>query len=1136
MEAGKRLWTRKLLAGLFLVSMLLSVLGCYSTPTPTATPAPTAPPPIHLKPTPPLMHTPSVIPTAKLTPVPNPTPAPTSLPTVPVAVPTAPTLTPTVTPIDTLEPPEKGETLPSQLRELLPWFDAPPDQDHADLAMYIAKLRWTDDGIDPLEAEAISMLADIAVKEMDLAHYLSQVSWMFDAVTEDEVAWLAWFTETEVEWQKLAPLIARGDRGAQVVHRAMQLPWIIDGVHDNDLETIDMLMRVIEADLRLAEVVLEAPWMARGAGYRYARTLEYLAALSGNYGDLAFHIASSPWFGEAQHLTGMQYDTVRDLASVAHRDERLGEELARRFVGEFRLRDQYLLASLVFLMSEGSDFFQRLSQQSWVVDGIEDEEAAFIIATPDVAKNSPRDFYEMLTTRHVTSKSVELPLTGNVVLWAVQKVPFEPDDPIMEDIAETVRYLEELTGAPLPTRDVVTLVIVTEPDSDFEQFESNLVLPWPSGAYSGRYVRIPRATVSGRVSMHVLRHELAHYYFNFVPAWLMEGGPEFAVDYVRFRSGELTLEHWRSTLPPTAEHLCPKDARNLHDLGYPGVFYVADPNRSCFYTMGNHFLSSLFHALGEETTKRAMNEIFLLVRSFDERPPDTRPITGKDVYLAYHKHVRPEQIPELNEIFGQLHGGPLAGITHVAEDDVGNTAAEAKDVAVGTTARGELEHAMDVDYFRFSAESGQEYRSIFNHNLIAESYLRGDLFVKLHFPDGRPPETLRDDSGSVSGLDDSWVAPLTGDYYYSLMSTSGVTGAYEFSIHPVDELADDHTDGAEGATDAGIGVAIEGRIDSVRDVDYFRVQAVAGRGYTAKVESHSVGHTRVVAYEDDGTDVKEWDGWMAQWGAEVSWRADRSGDYLLAVDSHAQNTGAYTLTLQEFAPGGDDHMDTSGDATRVTLGAPAAGSMDDAFDRDYFRFSAQAGSIYLVKVDHVSLGIPITLYAPDGTTPLLMPGGDGAGHVRGAFFPWAAPETGDYFLEFRSINGITGRYVLTVLLGVPGQDDHGNIPDAATELTLGKGVMGSLDHDADFDYFQFQAEEGRHYEVAARFTGDSDKRALLYTSNGFAPADYYLDFGRRESGSYVVWVAADSGTVHVVMYSPRGDTGPYTVEVTLVDG
>ena len=94
--------------------------------------------------------------------------------------------------------------------------------------------------------------------------------------------------------------------------------------------------------------------------------------------------------------------------------------------------------------------------------------------------------------------------------------------------------------------------------------------------------------------------------------------------------------------------------------------------------------------------------------------------------------------------------------------------------------------------------------------------------------------------------------------------------------------------------------------------------------------------------------------------------------------------------------------------------------------------------------------------------------------------------------------------------------------------------MGSLDADADFDYFRFQAEEGRHYEVAARFTGDSDKRALLYTSNGFAPADYYLDFGRRESWSYVVWVATDSGTVHVVMYSPRGDPGPYAVEVTLV--
>ena len=264
--------------------------------------------------------------------------------------------------------------------------------------------------------------------------------------------------------------------------------------------------------------------------------------------------------------------------------------------------------------------------------------------------------------------------------------------------------------------------------------------------------------------------------------------------------------------------------------------------------------------------------------------------------------------------------------------------------------------------------------------------------------------------------------------------------------------------------------------------------------------------------------------------------ADRSGDYLLAVDSYAHDTGAYTLTLQEFAPGGDDHGDTSGDATPVTLGAPAAGSIDDAFDRDHFQFSAQAGSVYLVKVEHVSLGIPITLYAPDGTTPLLMPAGDGAGHVRGKFFPWVAPETGDYFLEFRSINGISGRYILTVLVGVPGQDDHGNIPDAATEFHLGKEVVGSLNDANDFDYFRFQAEEGQRYEVAARFTGDTDKRALLYTGDGFMPADYYLDSGRRESGSYVVWEAPDAGTVYVVMYSPSGDTGPYTIEVTLVDG
>ena len=973
---------------------------------------------------------------------------------------------------------------------------------------------------------------------MALAHYLSQVSWTYDAVTEQEVAWLTWFRETEVEWEKIGYLIALGDRDAEVVHRAMQLPWIVDGVHESELDTINMLGRVISTDVRLAEVVLNAQWMARGAGYAYAGTLEYLTHLAGSYGDLAAQMASSPWFGETQHLTGRQYETVRNLASVADQDERMGGELARRFVGQFRQRDQYLLASLVFLMGQGSDFFQRLSRQAWVVDGIDDTEAAFIITTPDVAKNSPQDFYEMLTTRHVASKSIELPLTGTVRVWAVQELPFEPEDPIVEAILETLGYLEDLTGAPLPTREVVVLVVVTEPESDFERFESNLVQPWPVGVYAGRYIRIPRASATAQVSMHALRHELAHYYFNFIPAWLLEGGAEFAVDYVRLRRGELTLDQWRSNLSPTVEHLCAKDVRNLYELGYPGVFYVADPNRFCFYTMGNHFLSSLFHALGEETMKRAMGEIFLLRRSFDERPSDTRPITGKDVYIAFRRHVGPEQAPELNDLFGRLHGGPLTDIgTAAAGDDVGDTAADATTVATGTTARGELEHALDVDYFRFSADMGQEYRSIFNHNLITESYLRGDLLVKLHFPDGRSSEILRDHSGSASGLDDSWVAPLTGDYYYSLESTSGVTGAYDFSIYSAEELADDHTDEAEGATKLAIDVPIPGRIDSNQDVDFFRVQAVAGRGYTAKVENHSVGHARIVAYEDDGvTEVKAWDGWRAEWAAEVSWRAERGGDYLLAVDSYSQDTGAYTLTLQEFAPGRDDHGDAAGDATSITLGEAAAGSMDDRFDRDFFRFEAQAERVYLVKIDHEPLGIPVTLYGPDGATPLLMPRGDGAGHVRGESFPWVAPETGDYFLELRSINGITGRYVLTVLLGVSGQDDHGNVPDAATDLPLGQRMVGSLDDVNDFDYFRFQGEDGQRYEVAARFTGDSDKRVLLYTSDGFTPVEYYIDFGRRGSGSYVVWEAPDAGTVYVVIYSPRGDTGPYTVEVALVDG
>ena len=1003
------------------------------------------------------------------------------------------------------------------------------------MADEIRHLRWVSDGIDHREEEALTLITGIASKQPDLGVYLPALSWMTDGVTDDELAWLAWFNETEVEWRKIASLIGTGNVSARLVHRVMQLPWMMDGIHDNELETIAKLESLIRFDTLLAERVLGTPWITRGGGPGYAQVLNELGILYRRYGDLATKIAGMQWLADTQYLTWRNIRPLEQVNHIASYDEWIAGELVHLLVGEFSQRDRDLLASVRSLAQEGPEHFQQMVREPWVIDGLDDEEMAFLITTPDIAKHSPSDLYEMLKVHHVASTTVDLPLSGRVNFWAVQKTPFARNDDILVQASRALEALEELTGVPFPTGDIVGLVVSTDQDSEFETFESNLVQPWPRGMHAGNYFRVGR-DVNGQIRLDSLLHELAHYYFDFVPAWLLEGGAEFAKDYIRYRNGTQSNNEWKSSVQSEDMATCRNGAQNLHELGYPGIFYQADTYKNCFYTMGNHFLSSLFHAFGNDITKRALNDVFLLTRSFESRPAETRPVTGKDVYLAFRKYLHPQQVEELNELFIRLHGGPLAEIDAAVGDDYGNTPSAAMPLALGPVVHGNLEHPLDTDYFRFDAERGQKFKAIFQHDLTTDYYIGGDLYVRLHYSGGKPSERLKSGNRASAGVDVRWEAPATGTYYYSVESTTGLTGSYDVRLVPEGEERDDHGDGPAEATVVTMEATLEGRIDDDQDMDFFRVHVVADRGYVAKVKSVSLGYSQVQAFEADGTSkVPDTQAFQSIVGAESSWRAARDGVYFLVVDTPSTNIGAYTLTVNEFAPGGDDHGDSPASATPISPGTSTFGTLEDPFDHDYFRFQAQAGQTYHVKLNHPSVPPqPVTIYAADGVTELEKQGYTG-GHMKGTYFPWIAPESEEYFLEFHSPGRQTGDYILTILRGVSGQDDHGDIPSVASDLSVGREVGGALDHNSDFDYFRFLAEAGRKYEITAKFHGKSDRRIFIYGADGVTFEARYSKFGQRQSGKYVLWEAPQSGTFYAVMFSPGGETGPYTIEVTPVD-
>ncbi len=132
------------------------------------------------------------------------------------------------------------------------------------------------------------------------------------------------------------------------------------------------------------------------------------------------------------------------------------------------------------------------------------------------------------------------------------------------------------------------------------------------------------------------------------------------------------------------------------------------------------------------------------------------------------------------------------------------------------------------------------------------------------------------------------------------------------------------------------------------------------------------------------------------------------------------DTATVNVLVQVDANPQDDHTDSQVGATRVsTDGTPAAGNIEVPGDVDYFRFSAEAGTSYILETSG-STNTYLHLYGPDGVTELGRNDDGGAG--LNARIAWACPSSGTYYVKVRhGLASRTGRYALTVSVADGGQ-------------------------------------------------------------------------------------------------------------------
>ena len=610
---------------------------------------------------------------------------------------------PTATPTPTAR-----EIAEGQLSELLSWFDDPPDDTYSaaaeeivsiwlvdvELAKAVVGLDWAENRVGIAEVSFLGWLSSFAGTDLELSFRVLGYRWLADDVTRDEmaalralgrvassdlglarhIASLAWFNDglTDSERRLLREIEPKTRNTLELVGVYAALSWYADGLTTEEERGLFHTLRLIASrDADLARLLASYQWLADEVLYDEWGVVHALYELASSDLELARTVAGYTWFADdvtgddwrmlirineiasldlefAKSLTGLPWfadDLTEEESWVFYY---LGEiavediELARALTEFSSSRDDaYLLLTLARIAERGEDKLSQLTAQPWFTDGIDDEEAALLIAMEDAAGDARNLFVSLAAKHHTQSKGVTLPLSGEVNFWAFQAIPFPRGKDVVGMMEEAVRAGENLFGTAFPMKDVI---LVLQPVGGATRNYG--------GLFRGDHIRVVMYDFS-EVNRGVIYHEVAHYYLGggIGPTWLVEGGAEFAVAYVRDQIGQESLE----VRTQTARTLL---RANCHNQGVSKISKLIerleerpDSLSVCNYSLGAYFLHNLFDLMGEDAMSAALRDLLLLHESTGKQ------LTEEEIYQTFRENVPRGREDRFNEAYRLWHGG-----------------------------------------------------------------------------------------------------------------------------------------------------------------------------------------------------------------------------------------------------------------------------------------------------------------------------------------------------------------------------------------------------------------------------------------------------------------------------------------------
>ena len=293
------------------------------------------------------------------------------------------------------------------------------------------------------------------------------------------------------------------------------------------------------------------------------------------------------------------------------------------------------------------------------------------------------------------------------------------------------------------------------------------------------------------------------------------------------------------------------------------------------------------------------------------------------------------------------------------------------------------------------------------------------------------------------------------------------------------------------------GEIISGNIDFAEDEDWFRIYLTPGQSYLFELspgedESPLTNLSAQLYYDPVPTYLVFADSFLADTGtdkASIAFTPHYAGVYWVAARGVRRATGSYQLSVTEISASveieeeetepvvseGESDLPHSLESEGfVPVDGSAAGTLDSAADRDFFRIKLVSGAEYELTVtgredaDTSPLEDPFLVLRDADNVYLDQD--DDSGDGSNARIVYTPSVSGDFWLDVRSFGATpTGAYTVSVTqLAEPipevdeGIDIAGSM-DSTANLAAGQSFIGEIADANDTDWFKLNVQNWVNY-------------------------------------------------------------------------